>query len=125
MDEETGNQNQEKHARPHFATSSVAVGLVFGLIGGVIGSTYVMPFYQKYVLHQAPGADVEMAHFRIAHLPGRQADKFFRGVDQGMRIIAPERIPIGLASRQNRVEIGTLAVAEAIQNEQQNRGDVH
>ena len=56
---------------------------------------------------------------------GWEADKLFGGVDQGMRVIAPERIPIRLARRQNSVEIGIFTVTEAVQNKQQDRGGVH
>ena len=33
-------------------------------------------------LHHAPRADVQVAHFAVAHLPIRQADEVLRRVDQ-------------------------------------------
>jgi hypothetical protein len=66
-----------------------------------------------------------MTDFGVAHLARRQADKFFRSVDQRMRILAPKRVPVGFLGGKNSVVIGIFTVAEAVKNKQQYRGDVH
>ena len=43
----------------------------------------------EILIDHASGADVEMPDFGVAHLMGRQAHEFFRGIDQGVRIFAP------------------------------------
>ena len=77
----------------------------------------------QILVHHASGADVQMAHFRIAHLPLGQTDTQFGGVDQGMRIGAPQPVPVRLARSGDGIEIGILAIAEAIKDEQEDRGD--
>ena len=61
----------------------------------------------RQVLHDhAARADVEMADFRIAHLPAGQADVLARGVQEGMGVLRPElveggcpRLPDGIVGR--------------------------
>lgn len=79
----------------------------------------------QILIHHAPGADVEMPHFRVAHLMGRQANKFFGSFKQCVRIIVPKLVPVGLKGGKNSVVVGILAVTETIEYEQQNWGDFH
>ena len=77
----------------------------------------------QILVDHAPGADVQMAHFRIAHLTFGQADVELGGVDERVRILFPEFVPVRLAGVGDGIEIGILAIAEAIQDEQKNGGD--
>ena len=50
-------------------------------------------------LHNAAGADVQVAHFAVAHLPVRQADKVLGGADQRVGKLAQQLVVGGLASQ--------------------------
>ena len=45
--------------------------------------------FGQVLVHHASGADVQMSHFGIAHLPSRQSDAQLGGVDQCVRILTP------------------------------------
>jgi hypothetical protein len=80
-----------------------------------------------FLVNHAPGADVEVPDFRIAHLPGRQADRCFRSLDQGVWVVMPEPIEIRFGgARDGIVGVGD-ATAETIEDEQENGlfGDRH
>ena len=72
------------------------------------------------VIDHAAGADVHMSDFGIAHLLRRQADPFFGSVDQGMGVGFPQEIPVRLARLADGVVVTFLAVAEAVEYDQQN-----
>ncbi len=74
--------------------------------------------FGQVLVHHAPGADVQMADFRIAHLAVGQADMQFGGVDQGVRILTPQLVPVRLARMGDGIEVGILAIAETIEDEQ-------
>ena len=71
-----------------------------------------------FLVHHPPGAEVEMADFRIAHLAGRQPDGGLRGVNQGMGVLFPEPVPHRFAGSGDGVVLGILAIAPSIQNDQ-------
>ncbi len=77
------------------------------------------------LVNHATRPDVEVADFGIAHLRGGQADPFFRGVDGGMRAGPPPDVPVRLARQADRVVVARLAVAEAVEYDQQRRRYVH
>ena len=71
-----------------------------------------------FLVHHAAGAEVEVADFRVTHLAGRQADSRLRGMNQGVRMLLPERVPRGLAGRGDGVVLGVFTVAPSVQNDQ-------
>ena len=73
------------------------------------------------LVDDAPGADVHVTHFRVAHLVLGQADPFFRGVDGGVRIARHECVPARLPRLADRVVLALFAMAEAIEYDQQDR----
>ncbi len=72
----------------------------------------------ELLVDHAPGTQIEMSHLRVAHLVAGQSDGGARGADQGMGILRPEAVPVGLACRGNGVEAGVFTVAPSIQNQQ-------
>ena len=74
--------------------------------------------FRVILIHHAAGADVHVADFGIAHLPRGQAHHFFRSVDNGVRVLTPQKIPVRLARLANGVVVAFLAVAEAVENNQ-------
>ncbi len=54
-------------------------------------------------VNDAPGADVQMTDFAVAHLPVGQADKGAAGVDQRVGIFAQQAIVGRLARKRDRV----------------------
>ena len=72
----------------------------------------------QILVHHASGADVQMAHFRVAHLAVGQADTQLRCIHQCMRILTPQFVPIWFARIGDSIEIGIFAIAESVQNEQ-------
>ena len=77
------------------------------------------------LIHHPSGADVHVTDFGVAHLPGGQPDHFFRGVDDGVGVRLPQKIPVRFARLTNRVVIAFFTVAEAIEDEQENRRNFH
>ena len=71
---------------------------------------------REFLIHHAACADIQMAYFGVAHLPLGQADFGFRGVDQRMRMIAPELVPIGFFGLEDGVVGPIGAATKAIQN---------
>ena len=72
-------------------------------------------------LHDAAGADIQMAHFAIAHLPVRQADGRAGSVDQRVGEFFEDAIVVGLAREGDGVALGFGAVAPAVQDGENNR----
>ena len=50
-------------------------------------------------LHDAAGANIQVAYFAVAHLPFGQADKGAGGVDQRVRKFLEQAIVMGLARK--------------------------
>ena len=72
-------------------------------------------------LHNAPGADVQVAHFAVAHLPVGQADKVLRGANQRVGKLAQQLVVGGLAGQRNGVVGGFGAIAPSIEDGQNER----
>jgi hypothetical protein len=73
----------------------------------------------RQILHDhAAGPDVEMADLGIAHLPGRQADRLARGVQEAVRTALPQPVEGRRPGLQDGIVGGVLAPAEAVQNDQ-------
>ena len=79
-------------------------------------------FAKKEVLrHHAPGAEIQVAHLAVAHLPGGQSYGQSRRFEQSARIPLPERVPRGFARQGDRVPFTRLAVAPAVEDDQYDR----
>jgi hypothetical protein len=60
-----------------------------------------------------------VADLGIAHLCCRQSDPLFRGVNGGVRKAVPEKIPMRFARLTDGVVVAFLAMAEAVEYDQQ------
>ena len=71
--------------------------------------------------HHAPGADVQMPHFAVAHLSIRQSDKMIRRMQQRVRILPQQLVIHRLARQRDGVIVCLRAISPPIQNRQYNR----
>ena len=71
-------------------------------------------------MHNAPGADIEMADFAVAHLPFRQANSGPGSLDQGVGKLANQFVVSRLARQGDRVALRLCAVAPSVQHRQHN-----
>ncbi len=69
-------------------------------------------------LDDAPGADIQMAHFAIAHLPFGQADVRAGGVNQRVGKILQQPVVVGLAGEGDGVAFCFGAIAPAVEDGQ-------
>ena len=67
------------------------------------------------------GAQVEMTHLAIAHLPHGQPDRAIRCLKLRMRPLSEQRTPVRHVRRRHRVIVGPLADAKAVQDDQNQR----
>jgi broad specificity polyphosphatase/5'/3'-nucleotidase SurE len=67
-------------------------------------------------LHDAAGADVEVADFAVAHLAVGQADEVLAGADEGVGILAQQLVVGGLAGQSDGVVGGFSAVAPSVED---------
>ena len=72
----------------------------------------------KLLIHDAPGADVQMPHLGIPHLPRGQAHIHAARLQQGMRVAVPQRLDIRNAVGLDGVALFFLAIAKAVKDEQ-------
>ncbi len=72
-------------------------------------------------LHNAAGADVQVADFAVAHLPVGQADKVIGGLDQRVGKLAQQLVVSGLAGQRNGVVGGFSAIAPSVEDGQNER----
>ena len=72
-------------------------------------------------LHDAPGADVQVADLAVAHLPVWQADKVVAGLDERVGIFAQQLVVGWLAGQCNGVVGGFDAIAPSIEDGQNER----
>ena len=95
----------------------VAGGVEFGVVeeAGVLDRR-VDP--GQVLVDDAAGADVHVPDFGIAHLPVRQADVAAFGVDQGGRMFGQQPAPGGHVGLGDGVVGGIVAVAPAIEDQQ-------
>src|SRR5579883_330710 len=77
-------------------------------------------------VHDAPGADIQMADFAVAHLPFRQTNERAAGVDQSVGILAQQPVVGRLARQRDGIGFGPGAVTPAIKDDEDERfGTVH
>ena len=69
-------------------------------------------------LDDAAGADIQVAHFAIAHLPFGQADVRAGGVNQRVGKILQQAVVIGFAGEGDGVALGFGAIAPAVEDGQ-------
>ena len=69
-------------------------------------------------VHDAPGTNVEMADFAIAHLAIGQADIFAAGVNQSVGIFAQQSIIGWLARQSDRVGVSFGAISPAVEDDE-------
>ena len=79
----------------------------------------------ELLLHDAAGADVQMADLGIPHLAFGQADVPARGMQEGVRAGIPQAGEGGGLREADGVIVGVFAPAEAVQDHQHHRSDCH
>ena len=72
-------------------------------------------------VHDAAGADVEVADFAVAHLPRWQADVAPAGVDQRVGKLGEQAIVVGLARQRDGVGRRRRSIAPAIEDDEDER----
>ena len=72
-------------------------------------------------LHHAPGANVQVPHFAVAHLPIGQAHEVVGGLDERVGILAQQLIVGRLLGQRNGVVGGFGAIAPSIKDGQKER----
>ena len=72
-------------------------------------------------LHNAAGADVQVAHLAVAHLPVGQPHKVVAGLDERVGILAQQLVVVGLLGQRNGVVGGFGAVAPSVEDGQNER----
>ena len=70
---------------------------------------------------RSPGAEVEMADLRVAHLPGRQADVLPRRTEDRVRPAHKQASPGRHVRRSDGVDLGILPDAEPVEDDQDDR----
>ena len=88
-----------------------------GAILGEMAIAYRTVDAREVLIDDAARADIEVADFRVAHLPGGQAHGGLRSLDQRMRTVVPEMVEIRLAGTADRVVRISLAASETIEDE--------
>src|SRR5271156_2010619 len=69
-------------------------------------------------VNDAPGADIEMPDFAVAHLPLGQPDKKSAGMNQSVGIFAKQAVVVGLARQRNSVGLGLGAITPAVEDDE-------
>ena len=72
-------------------------------------------------VHDAAGADVEVADFAVAHLPVGQADEVAAGVNERVGILAQQAVVGRLAGERDGVGLGFGAVSPAVEDDEDER----
>jgi len=67
-------------------------------------------------LHNPAGADVQVAHFAVAHLPIRKPDEMLRGPDQRIRELPQQLVIRGLARQRDGIVLGLGSVTPAVED---------
>ena len=76
-------------------------------------------------VHNAAGADVEVADFAVAHLPRRKADKTSAGVDERVGKFSQQLVVVGLVGERDGVGVGRRGIAPTVQNDENQRLRTH
>src|SRR3981081_495527 len=68
-------------------------------------------------VHDASGADIEMANLAIAHLIVRQTDVWTTGMNERIGILAEQTVVGGLAGESDSVGLGFGTITPAVKND--------
>jgi len=72
-------------------------------------------------LNNAAGADIQVADFAVTHLAIGQADRFARGMNQSVRVVAQEAVEHRGVRRAHRVALDGEGVPPSVENGQDHR----
>ncbi len=72
-------------------------------------------------VHDAPGADIEVADLAVAHLAVGQPDERAAGVNQRVGILAQQAVVGRLAGQRDGVGLGFGAVSPAVEDDENER----
>ena len=72
-------------------------------------------------VHDAPGADVQMSHFAVAHLSVRQSDIASAGMNKRVRKFAQQFVIRWLARQRDGIRFRGRSVTPPIQNDEHQR----
>ena len=72
-------------------------------------------------VHNAAGADVEVADFAVAHLSIGQADEMVGGLNQGVGKLAQQLVVSGLACQRDGVVGGFSAITPSVEDGENER----
>jgi len=73
----------------------------------------------QFLVDDSACADIHVADLGIAHLAGRQSNRFARCLQQGVRAIVQESVPVRRVAGGDGVVRGSFAHAPAVQDQQQ------
>src|SRR6266516_150207 len=77
------------------------------------------------LIHHPPCADVEMSDFGISHLAGGQTHRESRRFERGPRRLAEQTIEMRRLRLSDRVPLFFFATAEAVEDDQDEKGTRH
>jgi hypothetical protein len=77
----------------------------------------------EFLVDHAPRPHVEMTNLRITHLAGWESDRALGGVDDRVRMVAPQAVPVRLRRQAHRVVRRGLAAADAVEDQQDDGSD--
>ena len=69
-------------------------------------------------VHDAPGANIQVADLAVPHLPLRQPHEWPAGVNQRVGILAQQPVIDRLAGQRNGVSFGFGSVSPAVENDE-------
>ena len=72
-------------------------------------------------VNDAAGADIQMAHFAVAHLSLGQSNRRPRGMHQGIGKLGQQPVIVGLAGQSDGVAGAFGAISPAVENGKNNR----
>src|SRR5581483_9888767 len=75
----------------------------------------------QVLVEDAAGADRQVPHLRVAHLPGRQPDRLPGGFERRMRVVAPQPVEDGCRGEGDRVARAGRRAAPAVENDEDYR----
>ena len=107
------------------AAAAAGAGILHGVEQHGMGEEFAVLDHQVDAgdvhVHDAAGADVEMADFAVAHLPFGQSDERAAGVNQRVGILAQQAVVGGLAGERDGVGLGFGAVSPAVEDDEDER----
>src|SRR5690242_18871698 len=68
-------------------------------------------------VNDAPGANIQVADFAVAHLPFGQADVWAAGLDQGVRIFLQQAVVSWLSRERDSVSFGFGPITPAVKDD--------